>query len=160
MIRILIHPVPSTPDFPKDENLPIEVSLQYPASPQTEKYALVKSSDEDDFAPIGDIIRTIEHVATHLLSKEQTRPILDPDEGIIRRLNRYYITRRQREFMSVLKEYNVLLRGLRKSGAMKQNIERLETVPYPLVELLLRQCYERTVSKDTESLKVYEGKKN
>ncbi|EWC48214.1 hypothetical protein DRE_02318 [Drechslerella stenobrocha 248] len=139
--------------FPQDETLPSDVSVHHTGSPLTEKYSLVSPDDLDEFRPIEDISATVETVAKTLMTKEQARPILDEENGILRRLNRFKNMRQQREYMRVLKEYNVLVRDMRKNGTMKHNIENLEILPSQLVDYILTQCYQRVVSKEAKLVK-------
>ncbi|KAF3930570.1 hypothetical protein ABW19_dt0203649 [Dactylella cylindrospora] len=139
--------------FPKDESLPTDVSLHHAGSPLTEKYSLVYPEDPDEFRPFDDISSTVETVAKTLMTKEQGKAILDEENGILRRLNRFKNMRQQRDYMRVLKEYNVLVREMRKNGTMRQNIENLEVMPNALVDHILTQCYTRTVSKEAKLVK-------
>ncbi|KAK6350023.1 Nucleosomal histone H3-Lys79 methylase [Orbilia brochopaga] len=141
------------PFFPHDELLSCDVSLHHVGSPLTEKYSLIYPEDPDEFRPIDDISYTIETVAKTLMTKEQAKVILNEENGILRRLNRFKNMRQQREYMRVLKEYNVLVREMRKDGTMKRNIENLEVVPGQLVDYILTQCYQRIVSKEAKLVK-------
>ncbi|KAK6509455.1 Nucleosomal histone H3-Lys79 methylase [Arthrobotrys musiformis] len=138
--------------FPQ-EGLPTDVSVHHVGSPLTEKYSLVIPDDLDEFRPIDDISATVETVAKCLMTNEQAEAILDEENGILRRLNRFKNTKKQRDYMCVLKEYNVLVREMRKNGAMKQNIENLEVLPSTLVDYILTQCYQRVVSKEAKLVK-------
>ncbi|KAF3908555.1 hypothetical protein ABW21_db0207718 [Orbilia brochopaga] len=139
--------------FPQDELLSADVSLHHVGSPLTEKYSLVYPEDPDEFRPMDDIYFTIETVAKTLMTREQGKVILNEENGILRRLNRFRNMRQQREYMRVLKEYNVLVREMRKDGTMKRNIENIEVLPSPLVDYILTQCYQRTVSKEARLVK-------
>ncbi|EPS42381.1 hypothetical protein H072_3576 [Dactylellina haptotyla CBS 200.50] len=139
--------------FPQDESLPTDVSVHHVGSPLTEKYSLVTPDDPDEFRPIDDIAATVETVAKTLMTKEQSKAILDEESGILRRLQRFKNMKKQREYMRVLKEYNVLIREMRKNGTMKRNIENLEVLPNALVDYILTQCYQRVVSKEAKLVK-------
>ncbi|KAK6536449.1 Nucleosomal histone H3-Lys79 methylase [Arthrobotrys megalospora] len=139
--------------FSKDSSLPVDVSVQHVGSPLTEKYSLVYPNDPDDFWPIDDISATVETVAKCLMTKDQAEDILNEENGILRRLNRFKNTKKQRDYMCVLKEYNVLVRQMRKNGTMKRNIENLEVLPSALVDYILTQCYQRVVSKEAKLVK-------
>ncbi|KAF3910806.1 hypothetical protein ABW20_dc0103292 [Dactylellina cionopaga] len=139
--------------FGHDETLPTDVSVHHVGSPLTEKYSLVSPDDPDEFRPIEDISVTVETVAKTLMTKEQAKPILDEENGMLRRLNRYRNMQKQREYMRVLKEYNVIVREMRKNGMMKRNIENLEVLPSALVDYILTQCYQRVVSKEAKLVK-------
>ncbi|RVD80725.1 uncharacterized protein DFL_008618 [Arthrobotrys flagrans] len=139
--------------FSQDPALPIDVSVHHVGSPLTEKYSLVIPDDLDEFRPIDDISATVETVAKCLMTDDQAEAILNEENGILRRLNRFKNTKKQRDYMCVLKEYNVLVREMRKNGAMKQNIENLEVVPSMLVDYILTQCYQRVVSKEAKLVK-------
>ncbi|KAJ6261856.1 Histone-lysine N-methyltransferase [Drechslerella dactyloides] len=139
--------------FGRDELLSPDVSLHHVGSPLTEKYSLVQPYDLDEFQPIEDISYTIEVVAKTLMTKEQAKVILNEENGILRRLNRTKNIGSQRDYMRILKEYNVLVREMRKDGTMKRNIEILETVPPQLVDYILTQCYQRIVSKEAKLVK-------
>ncbi|KAK6533589.1 Nucleosomal histone H3-Lys79 methylase [Orbilia ellipsospora] len=139
--------------FPKDDTLPTDVSVHHVGSPLTEKYSLVVPHDPDEFHPIDDIANTVEIVAKTLLTKDQAKVILDEENGIHRRLQRFKNLQLQREYMRVLKEYNVMVRDMRKNGTMKRNIENMEVLPSALVDYILTQCYQRVVSKEAKLVK-------
>ncbi|KAF3179230.1 Nucleosomal histone H3-Lys79 methylase [Orbilia oligospora] len=139
--------------FPQDPGLPTDVSVHHVGSPLTEKYSLVIPDDLDEFRPIDDISSTVETVAKCLMTNDQAEAILNEENGILRRLNRFKNTKKQRDYMCVLKEYNVLVRDMRKNGTMKQNIENLEVLPSTLVDYILTQCYQRVVSKEAKLVK-------
>ncbi|KAK6363224.1 Nucleosomal histone H3-Lys79 methylase [Orbilia blumenaviensis] len=139
--------------FAQDSALPSDVSLHHVGSPLTEKYSLVIPDDLDEFRPIDDISATVETVAKCLMTGDDAEKILDEENGILRRLNRFKNTKKQREYMCVLKEYNVLVRDMRKNGTMKRNIENLEVLPSALVDYILTQCYQRVVSKEAKLVK-------
>ncbi|KAK6357098.1 Nucleosomal histone H3-Lys79 methylase [Orbilia javanica] len=139
--------------FSQDPTLPTDVSVHHVGSPLTEKYSLVIPDDLDEFRPIDDISATVETVAKCLMTADQAEAILDEENGILRRLNRFKNTKKQRDYMWALKDYNVLVRDMRKNGTMKQNIENLEVLPSTLVDYILTQCYQRVVSKEAKLVK-------
>jgi len=97
----------------------------------------------------------VEAVGQYVLKDKSAEAVLDPEKGILRRLERFSTKMDQYQYMKVLREYNAMLREARKDGTIQKNIQEMPILPLPLVELLLRQCFERTVSRESEKLKEY-----
>jgi H3 lysine-79-specific histone-lysine N-methyltransferase len=65
-----------------------------------------------------------------------------------------------KDFLSAMDYYNVTLRHLKSSGAIRRNIENMgreQGIPEAVWMKISGQCYERTVGPRIEELKKYEA---
>lgn len=61
------------------------------------------------------------------------------------------------DFKQALREANAKIRSFAKDGTFKRNLDKKHGVPRDLVEFILAQVYDRTVSPDVEKLRQYKN---
>ncbi|KAI9856529.1 MAG: Nucleosomal histone H3-Lys79 methylase [Trichoglossum hirsutum] len=135
----------------------LEISLQYPGGPHQERYQLVHPRDNEDFNPVDDLIRVIELVSTFYLPSKQAKPLLDENSGIIRKLRRALARGSGQEFREGVLRYNQIIKDFRDNGTVSRNLDKVHSLPLPLIERILTQTYARTVSLQVSALKKYEN---
>ncbi|KAH6670241.1 histone-lysine N-methyltransferase [Plectosphaerella plurivora] len=131
----------------------IRVRIQYPSVYLPESYELLVENGTID--AVSDILQVVNQVAYFYLTEEQAKPFTDQENGLIRRLERTSRMNELAEFKLALKEANGRIRRLAQDGTFRKNLDRKHGVPRDLVEFILAQVYDRTVSPDVEKLKQY-----
>ncbi|TDZ39311.1 Histone-lysine N-methyltransferase, H3 lysine-79 specific [Colletotrichum trifolii] len=133
----------------------IRVRLQYPSMYSPESYELLFEDGKID--TIKDIMDVIGWIATVYLTEEQAKEFNDPNTGIIRRLTRAKNTNDLKGFTTALKDANKRVRALSADGTIRSNLDKLHGLPRGLVEFILNQVYDRTVSPNVEKLRQYKN---
>jgi [histone H3]-lysine79 N-trimethyltransferase len=146
-----------------DEDEAPVIGLQYPSMSQRERYQMVQGKAADDFKPLDEIIQVISTVAENYLRPAQAESIVDEASGLLRELKRARLRGHkgeagaQSKYVAGVDNYNNLLDSLLKDGTIQQNLDKLPTLPLPLVETILQQIYARTVSPHIHTLRAYEN---
>ena len=99
----------------------------------------------------------IEKIATFYLTEEQAKPFLDENQGYVRRMKRAFNTRSSKEFKAAVEDYNRRIIRLRQDGTIARNLDQMRSLNLDLVDRILTQTYERTVSPRAHLLKKYEA---
>lgn len=97
------------------------------------------------------------------LTDEQARVFNEPNSGVIRKLvkaqNRMSRNKTDedllREFKSAVGTYNFAIQDLLKDGALARNLDNIHHLPLKMIRFILQQVYDRTVSPQVDSLKIY-----
>ncbi|CZR57381.1 related to Histone-lysine N-methyltransferase, H3 lysine-79 specific [Phialocephala subalpina] len=143
------------------ENLTVE--FQYPSSSQRERYALIIRKDEinppEEFLEIAKIVTEV------YLTPEQAEEFNEPNQGIIRQLektkNIWLRDARNAESLEKFKlavdKYNKSLSRLIDGGAITNNLGARHDLPLHMVLRILQQVYDRAVSPYVDTLKQYEN---
>ncbi|KAL2753275.1 hypothetical protein ACRALDRAFT_1083058 [Sodiomyces alcalophilus JCM 7366] len=132
----------------------IRVQLQYPSLYSPESYDLLMENGRID--AVKDIIEVVTHVADVYLTDEQATEFTDPNTGLIRRLKRASNTNDLAGFKRALNDANARILALAKDGTFRRNLDKRQNgIPHNLVEFILSQVYDRTVSPDVDKLKQY-----
>ncbi|KAF6832691.1 histone-lysine n-methyltransferase [Colletotrichum musicola] len=133
----------------------IRVRLQYPSMYGAENYELLYEDGKID--AIKDIMEVVRFVADVYLTREQAKEFHDPNTGIIRRLTKAKNTGDLQGFTTALKDANKRIRALAADGTIRGNLDKMHGLPRDLVEFILTQVYDRTVSPDVEKLRQYKN---
>ncbi|PGH36939.1 histone-lysine N-methyltransferase, H3 lysine-79 specific [[Emmonsia] crescens] len=136
---------------------PVTVRLQYPGASQGEKYHLVTPRDKDGFKPLDDIVHVVDIVSQNYIPEEHVHLFTDEATGINRRFRRALAHTSQSEFKETVDTYNKTINRLRTDGSIAKHLDKLHSLPLPLIERILTQTYARTVSPRVESLRQYEN---
>lgn len=137
---------------------PTPVELQYPSTFSRERYYLAKPDDKDDFEPVREIIDTISTIGRYYLPESAATAIFeDSASGIPYQLERAYKRVDEVTFRATLEKFNHILATHRKSGIISDHLDNLHHVPLPLVQSILLQIYNRTVSPRVSELRRYEN---
>ncbi|KAI9801539.1 MAG: hypothetical protein M1825_003218 [Sarcosagium campestre] len=145
-----------TPAFQDDVDQ-MALRLQYPGGGPGERYELVRPKDGEDMDPLRDIVEVVEIVSKYYLTESQAKPFLDENDGIHRKLRRAVARGSGDEFRREVEGYNEAIVALRDEGIISENLDKMHSIPLPLVERILTQAYSRTVSLKVDSLKKYEN---
>ncbi|TVY48601.1 Histone-lysine N-methyltransferase,H3 lysine-79 specific [Lachnellula occidentalis] len=139
------------------------VELQYPSASQRERYDLHFGKDRID--SIEEIIEIAKVVTKVYLTDEQAEPFLGQDNGkVIRELEKARNTlvkeptqSRREDFKKAVDDYNTAIQRLIQDGALARNLDNRYDLPLRMVQLILRQVYDRAVSPDVDSLRKYDA---
>lgn len=136
------------------------------------RYELVFRKDKIN--AVEDIKRLVKHVAETYLTEKQAQPLINNQSGFYRVMekasnnaaNKKASTTvdpasdsRSKEFAAfktALSDYNKQILALVKDGSVEKNLDAIHDVPADLVDFILAQVYERTVSPNVESLNKYQ----
>jgi H3 lysine-79-specific histone-lysine N-methyltransferase len=91
------------------------------------------------------------------LTPDQAAPFLDAESGIIRQLERAVGIKSLEKFKNALDSYNSTVEGLRSEGILAKNIIGKHNLPSELVDLILKQTYDRIVSPKVAMLRHYQN---
>lgn len=148
-----------------DENTPIQV--EYPgAATELERYQLVKPTDSSDFKPITEIFETMKIVSEYYLDEDSAEKVFCEEDGsgLYQKLKRplfnaeRHRTGAQKAFISIVDDYNKLIRAKRADGTIAKAIDSMPKIPLSLVEHIIKsQIYSRTVSPDVHMVRHYES---
>jgi [histone H3]-lysine79 N-trimethyltransferase len=135
----------------------VAIELQYPGAQERERHQLVKGKDKID--AVSDIIEIVKRVAENYLADSELDPFLNPTSGIIRQLERTSSPNvcDAAGFRTALDDYNIRIASLHRSGAIAEVLDTKHGVPLDLVQLILRQVYDRTVAPKVELLTKYQN---
>ncbi|PGG99991.1 histone-lysine N-methyltransferase, H3 lysine-79 specific [Helicocarpus griseus UAMH5409] len=136
---------------------PATVRLQYPGASRGEKYQLVVPREKDGFKPLDDIVHVVDIVSQNYILEEHAHLFNDDTTGINRRFRRALAHASLLEFKEAVDEYNRTITRLRVEGSITKHLDKMPSLPLPLVERILTQTYARTVSPRVESLRQYEN---
>ncbi|KXH52795.1 histone methylation protein DOT1 [Colletotrichum nymphaeae SA-01] len=136
-----------------DDN--VRVRLQYPSNYGAEEYELI--NDKGIINAIEDIKTVVGFVANVYLTEEQAEEFTEQQNGFLRRLRKASNTNDFHGFVSALNDANKRIRTLAADGTIRKNLDKIHGLPRGLVEFILTQVYDRTVSPDVEKLKQYKN---
>ncbi|KFX87888.1 hypothetical protein O988_09237 [Pseudogymnoascus sp. VKM F-3808] len=134
------------------------VGLQYPGSSIAERYELVFK--KDSFDPVEEILGVIKDFTDFFLDDENAKPFVDPDTGIIRRLERARNLGSLEGFKSALQDYNSAVESLRLGKDIASILDKKHGVSESLVVRIMAQTYDRAVSPKVDLLRKYENGTN
>ncbi|KFY48671.1 hypothetical protein V495_01131 [Pseudogymnoascus sp. VKM F-4514 (FW-929)] len=134
------------------------VGLQYPGSSIAERYELVFK--KDSFDPVEEILGVIKDFTDFFLDDENAKPFVDPDTGIIRRLERARNLGSLEGFKSALIDYNSAVESLRLGKDIASILDKKHGVSESLVVRIMAQTYDRAVSPKVDLLRKYENGTN
>ncbi|OBT62264.1 hypothetical protein VE03_08563 [Pseudogymnoascus sp. 23342-1-I1] len=134
------------------------VCLQYPGSSIAERYELVFK--KDSFDPVEEILGVIKDFTDFFLDDENAKPFVDPETGIIRRLERARNLGSLEGFKSALVDYNSAVESLRQEGDIAKILDKKHSVSESLVVRIMAQTYDRAVSPKVDLLRKYENGTN
>lgn len=104
---------------------------------------------------VKDIIKVVSQVGYFYLSDEDAAPFTDANNGLIRRLQRASNKEELGSFKEALRDANDKIASLVRDGTIRKALDRKHGLPRDLVEFILTQVYDRTVSPDVEKLRQY-----
>ncbi|KAK2052095.1 histone methylation protein DOT1 [Colletotrichum caudatum] len=133
----------------------VRVRLQYPSNYGAEEYELI--SEKGIINAVEDIKTVVKFVAHVYLTEEQATDFTEPNNGLIRRLERASNINDFHGFVSALGDANKRIRDLAADGTIRKNLDNIHGIPRDLVEFILTQVYDRTVSPEVEKLKQYKN---
>ena len=142
------------------------IKLQYPTSLQTERYQLVKPSDQSDFKPLDEIEANMKIVAEYYLDAASAEKVTSQDDGsgIVEQLHRQALlglrsrVGAQSKYVDLVKKFNALVAEKRKDGTIAKKLDQMRRVDLRLVEHIIKnQIYARIVSPRVNLVKQYEG---
>lgn len=137
-----------------------ETELVYPALEVQEKYAITVHRNPDEFAPVDEMVRTIELVARDYLPPAESQEILDESTGYLSNLKRAWKKSEPKAFYQAIDTINALMKRLKAEGKIEEHIRDTTRLDFELIEHILSQTYARTVALDVESLRKYEAFSN
>ncbi|WYZ39919.1 hypothetical protein EsH8_IV_000260 [Colletotrichum jinshuiense] len=133
----------------------VRVRLQYPSNYGAEDYELLLENGNID--AVEDIKKVVRFVADVYLTEDEAKDFTEPNNGLIRRLTKASNTNDFNGFVTALKDANKRIRALAADGTIRKNLDSKHGIPRDLVEFILTQVYDRTVSPDVEKLKQYKN---
>ncbi|ORX88332.1 DOT1-domain-containing protein [Basidiobolus meristosporus CBS 931.73] len=144
------------------------IILELPAEGVREVYPLMipikpgtrDEEDKEEYNPITDLISTVEVIVDHMLSENLASHFGDEKEGVIRNLKKARNRKEGLEFVSAVRDFNVLMRKFKESGQMQACAKRIKVPSIELSSHILYQVYSRTVAPQADSLKEYEAFSN
>lgn len=131
----------------KDE---VNVELQYPGSSRREKYMLVWAKNE--FDPVEEIIAVVKTFTNFFLTFEQAEPFQNPENGVIRRMERAKAIQDVGLFRQALDDYNREVGKLRSDGTIEGFLTNRHMLSKDLVKQIMKQIYDRAISPDIKEL--------
>ena len=111
----------------------------------------------DGYKPAEDISETIKRVLSHYLPPSDNQNLLDESQGIPFRLTRALNRQNHIDYIGAISDYNSAIKTARSEGGIARKLDKMHTLPLPLVERILNQIYVRTVSPQVDKLRAYEG---
>ena len=141
----------------------LTVELHYPSRSKKEKYLMIFEKDKID--PLEEVFTVAKTVADVYLTEEQRPSFIEPNTGLIRKLERarnmYTRDRKnihlRQTFFDALDAYNTAIENLLSKGRLGKNLNNIHQLPRDMVQLILRQVYDRSVSPKVDLLKQYEN---
>ncbi|OLN83733.1 Histone-lysine N-methyltransferase, H3 lysine-79 specific [Colletotrichum chlorophyti] len=135
----------------------LRVRLQYPSMYGPENYELV--SEHDGINSVEDIKTVVNYIAEFYLTEEQAKDFTEPNNGFIRRLAKASASNKSdfKGFVSAVKDVNQKVRALVADGTIRKNLDSKHRLPREMVEFILDQVYQRTVSPNVEKLRQYKN---
>lgn len=139
------------------DDLPKDLTLQYPSKSLPERYELVRPKDKDDFDPIAEIVEVAQLVPRYYLKEKQADAFLNESSSICRRIKRALSRKSGKDLHAAVAEYNAAIKKHFDQGTFVERLDSIHVLPLPLVEQILTQIYARTVSPRVDSLRKYEN---
>lgn len=115
---------------------------------------------KDSFDPVEEILGVIKDFTDFFLDDEKAKPFVDPDTGIIRRLERARNLGSLEGFKSALVDYNSAVESLRNGEDIATILDKKHSVSESLVVRIMAQTYDRAVSPKVDLLRKYENGTN
>ncbi|KAI1854768.1 hypothetical protein JX265_002405 [Neoarthrinium moseri] len=114
--------------------------------------------EKDRIDAVKDIKQVVKHVAETYLTEEQAQPFIDHNSSFYRDLEKAANEKRcdVPAFKAALNSYNTSLLSLVEDGSVAKNLDNMHGIPPSLVDFILTQVYERTVSPNVDSLNKYQ----
>lgn len=132
----------------------------------SDRFDLISDKNTIDTDSLKEIVEVARIVRDVYLSPKQAKVFSDPDSGIIRNLERATneITSCKRRpgkdllknFESAVRKYNNAIKVYLENGSLAKNLEHLHHLSPKLVQLILKQAYERSVSPRVDLLNKYQ----
>ena len=134
------------------------VTLQYPSKCAPERFELKwPKNEKDDYKPMEDIIETIKQISESYFSDEQSDKYSNEETGFGRRFNRAWQRQSIPEFISIVEDFNGVMKSLVDDGTVRRELANKRHLPLTTVRRILDQIYARTVSPKVESLRAYQN---
>lgn len=135
------------------------IELQYPSKSQLERFELrwPKKNTDDDYRPMEDVIETVKAISDFYLPDEQRSKALSEETGYERRFNRAFQRQSIPEFVSVIEDFNAMLKPLVEDGTIQRQLSRETNLTLEWVKRILDQTYARTVSPKVDTLRAYQN---
>jgi [histone H3]-lysine79 N-trimethyltransferase len=141
------------------------ITTEYPAaaSEPEEWHIVVPVVNKSDFHPHEQITKNMEVMRDYYLDEDSKRIVDNINgSGLLQALNR--VVRRKgtdrfvgarTDYISIISQYNELIRAKRADGAFSAAIDRMQSIPFHLMTRILSETCSRTVSPSVESLSKY-----
>ncbi|EON69916.1 hypothetical protein W97_09180 [Coniosporium apollinis CBS 100218] len=145
--------------FPDGSDSLASIKLQYPSNMPRERFTLVIPHESDEYAPLDDIITTVEQILRFYFPPEISEPLLDDSNGIPRRLKRAANPGKSSlaNFKATIAEFNELVSNALADGTIAKVLDAKRSIPLALIQRILDQVYSRRVSSNVRELKQYEN---
>ncbi|WPG99300.1 Hypothetical protein R9X50_00211300 [Acrodontium crateriforme] len=132
------------------------IELQYPSRSQRERFALKwPKGDRDEYKPFDDLVHTIDTIATFYFPEKLSSEYTDEANGFFRRLNRAFQHKSVSEWVSLIEEFNKILKPLVEDGSIQRELRGQAKLHLNWVKRILDQIFSRTVSPKAEVLNSY-----
>lgn len=146
----------------ENESIPV-VKLQYPSRSPREGYLMIYGKDRID--PLEEVLTVAKTVVDVYLTDEQRPVFADANAGLIRKMERArnMLTRDRAstelrdKFFDAVAAYNDAIADLVERDCLGRNLDSMHHLPHDMVQLMLRQVYDRAVSPKVDLLKQYEN---
>lgn len=115
---------------------------------------------KDSFDPVEEILGVIKEFTNYFLDPENSEPFLNPETGIIRRLERGRNLSSLEGFGKAIVDYNSAVETLRQRQDIARSLEKKHGIPESLVVRIMTQTYDRAVSPKVDLLRKYENGTN
>jgi [histone H3]-lysine79 N-trimethyltransferase len=142
------------------------VELQYPSNTRREKFELKwPKNEKDDYKPMEDIIETVKEICALYLPHELSEKYggreryesQQKTSSFAWRFSRAWSHQNIPEFISVVEDFNDLMKKLVDDGTIRREISSKRQLPLETVRRILDQIYARTVSPKVETLRAYQN---
>ena len=134
------------------------VALQYPSNSPRERFELKWPKNEnDDYKPMTDIIETIKMITSFYFPDDLREKYMSDETGWHRQFNRAWNRSSIPEFVSVVDDFNTILKGLVDDGTIRHELAKKRHVSLDIVSRITEQIYSRTVSPKVETLRAYQN---
>lgn len=160
----------------KGKDVDVGISLHYPGSSLKEWFVCLGFSSvlldtdiisrydlvyrNDCFDPVEEIIGIAKEVGSYFVEEPMADKFLNPETGIIRKMERARNLKSLDGFKTALLDYNKTVDGLRNDGSFKKVLDAKHSLPESLVIRIMTQSYDRVVSPKVDLLRKYENGTN
>ncbi|KAF1948668.1 DOT1-domain-containing protein [Byssothecium circinans] len=138
------------------------VELQYPSPARPEQFELVvpRSDKGDEYNPLEDIYSNIEEIIQHYLPAPlvEQHKLSDEAVGIVRLLKRAVTKDSPSNFRAALTRFNAIVKD--NMNGISTVIDDMHAIPLGLVQRIINQVYQRTVSWRSHRLRRVTDRKN